>query len=559
MARTIDPITFEIVRNALYSTAEQMAAVIERTAFSTVIREMLDYSAAVFDARGRILAQSTRTPSHLNSMTPALETILTDHIPPESWRPDDIVILNDPFQGGQHLPDILTFLPIFYEDEMVGFAGVLGHHVDVGGRAPGSYGGDCTEIYQEGLRLPAVKIYEGGKPNQALFDVICANIREPKKTLGDLRAQIQSLRSGEKGYHRLMAKYSKPVILQCMEELILYSERLMRKQIEELPEGVYHGEALIDDDGISDEPIKISVKLTIKGSEITADYSGSSAQRRAPINATMSSTRSATYYFFAGLLGSTIPTNYGLYKPITVIAPEGTIVNARSPAPVVGRMTIYHRIVDALLAALSGAIPDRIMASSYGMSNVIAIGGVNESDGRPWVFFECPTGGWGGRPGIDGLECMSAHVHNIKNVPVEMQEINYPVLIDRFELIQDSGGPGQFRGGMGVRRDIKLLDTFAVISLQSDRFKWGAPGARSGKPGRPGHACIIRKNGVAERLPSKFSGVPMNKGDVFQFESQGGGGYGEAQERDLEAVRRDVKLGKVSHEQASRVYGIEER
>lgn len=559
MARTIDPITFEIVRNALYSIAEQMAGVIERTAFSTVIREMLDYSAAVFDAHGRILAQSTRTPSHLNSMTPALETILSGPIPPELWRPDDVVIFNDPFQGGQHLPDIMTFLPIFYENEMVGIAGVLGHHVDVGGRSPGSYGADCTEIYQEGLRLPAVKIYEEGKLNQALLDVIRANIREPKKTLGDLQAQMQSLHSGEQGYHRLMAKYSKPVILRCMEELILYSERLMRKRIEELPNGVFRGEAHIDDDGLSQEPIKISVELTIKGSEITADYSGSSAQRQAPINATMSSTRSATYYFFAGLLGSTIPINFGLYKPITVIAPEGTVVNARVPAPVVGRMIIYHRIVDALLDALSVAIPDRIMAPSYGMSNVIAIGGVDESHGRPWVFFECPTGGWGGRPGIDGLECMSAHVHNIKNSPVEMQEIHYPVVIDRYELIEDSGGPGQFRGGMGVRREVRLLDTSAVISLQSDRFKWGAPGFRGGEPGRPGRAYLIKKNGKVESLPSKFSGVPMSKGDVFRFESQGGGGYGAPKERDPNAVQRDVRLGKVSRKQALRSYGIQVR
>ncbi len=559
MARAIDPITFEIVRNALYSTAEQMAGIVERTAFSTVIREMLDYSAAVFDARGRILAQSTRTPSHLNSMTPALETILAGPLPPESWQPDDVVIMNDPYQGGQHLPDIMTFLPIFYENEMVGIAGVLGHHVDVGGRSPGSYGGDCTEIYQEGLRLPAVKIYENGKPNKALIDVIRANIREPKKTLGDLRAQIQSLRTGEQGYHRLMAKYSKSVVLQCMEELILYSERLMRRQIERLPPGVYCGEALIDDDGISDEAIKIAVKLTINGSDITVDYTGSSPQRRAPINATMSSTRSATYYFFAGLLGSTIPTNFGLYKPITVVAPEGTVVNARPPAPVVGRMTIYHRIVDALLSALSTAIPDRIMASSYGMSNVICIGGVDESRGRPWVLLECPTGGWGGRPGIDGLECMSAHVHNIMSIPVEMQEIQYPVLIDCFELIQDSGGPGTFRGGMGVRRDFRLLDRFAVVSLQSDRFKWGPPGVQGGMPGRPGRAYVIRTDGSVKALPSKFSGLPMYRGDVFRFESQGGGGYGDPRNRDPEAVRRDVTLGKVSREEAVRSYGIEVR
>lgn len=557
MARAIDPITFEIVRNALYSTAEQMAGIIERTAFSTVIREMLDYSAAVFDARGRILAQSTRTPSHLNSMTPALETILAGPVPPESWQPDDVVIINDPYQGGQHLPDIMTFLPIFYENEMVGIAGVLGHHVDVGGRSPGSYGGDCTEIYQEGLRLPAVKLYDNGKPNKALIEVIRANIREPRKTLGDLRSQVQSLHTGEQGYHRLMAKYSKPVILQCMEELILYSERLMRHQIAQLPAGVYDGEAFIDDDGISDEPIRIAVKLTIGGSDITVDYSGSSPQRRAPINATMSSTRSATYYFFAGLLGSTIPTNFGLYKPITVIAPEGTVVNARPPAPVVGRMTIYHRIVDALLAALSNAIPQRIMASSYAMSNVICIGGTGDARGRPWVLLECPTGGWGGRPGIDGLECMSAHVHNIMSIPIEMQEIQYPILIDRFELVRDSGGHGQFRGGMGVRREFRLLDKFAEVSLQSDRFKWGPPGAHGGKPGRPGRACLVTASGETKTLRSKFSGVQMHEGDVFRFESQGGGGFGDPAARDPEAVRRDVALGKLSREEAARAYGVE--
>lgn len=544
--RNIDPITFEIIRNALYSIAEQMAAVVERTAFSTVIREMLDYSAAVFDARGRVLAQSTRTPSHLNSMTPALEAILGGQIPPERWKPGDIVILNDPFHGGQHLPDIMTFLPIFFEGEMVGIAGVLGHHVDVGGRSPGSYGSDCTEIYQEGLRLPAVKIYEEGKPNQPLLDVICTNIREPRKTLGDLRAQMQSLHTAEQGYQRLMAKYSKATVLQCMEELILYSERLMRKNIEALPDGTYHGESFIEDDGLSDELLTIKVKLTIKGSELIADYSGTSPQRRAPINATMASTRSATYYFFAGLLGSAIPTNYGIYKPVTVIAPEGTLVNACVPAPVVGRMLIYHRIVDALLNALEKVIPERTMASSYSMSNVVAMGGLDKARGVPWVLFECPTGGWGGRPRLDGLECMSAHVHNIMNVPVEMQEVHFPVVIERYELIQDSGGMGKYRGGMGVRRDTKLLDDFAVLSLQSDRFKRGAPGAQGGGPGRPAHAYVIRASGDVETLPSKFSGLEMRKGDVFRFETQGGGGYGNPAERDQAAIERDIRYEKVS-------------
>ena len=329
----IDPITFEVVNNALVGVAEQMAATILRTSYSTVIREMLDYSTAVFDLEGRIIAQSCRIPIHLNSMSRSLRTTLDEAFPIEDWRPGDIIVTNDPYKGGQHLPDIQTFLPVFSDSVPVAICGTLGHHLDVGGMRPGSYAGDAVEIYQEGLRIPPIKLFEQGKLNERLFAVIAANIRQPDTTMGDLRAQTAALEIGRDGVLELVARYGVETLRGCMDEATSASEARLREKLRELPDGTYEGLYYVDDDGVGDTPIRIVTTVTIEDGAIHVDFTGTERQSRSPINATISSCESATYFAILAILDPTIPANYGVYKPIAITAPEGTVVNALPPAP----------------------------------------------------------------------------------------------------------------------------------------------------------------------------------------------------------------------------------
>jgi N-methylhydantoinase B len=551
----VDPFTVEIIRNALDSICEQMSNTIERTAYSTLIRDILDFSTALFDARGRIIAQSARIPAHLNTMGPALETILARHLPLADWHPGDVVVMNDPYHGGQHLPDVFVLLPVFHDGAPVAIAGCMGHQVDVGGRAPGSFGGDATDIFQEGLRLPPVKLYEAGRPNRAVFDIIATNIRQPDKTLGDIAAQVASLRMGERGLLRLIAKYGVGTIADAVEELIRYSETRMRTRIAELPDGTYVWEDVLDDDGIDDTPIPLRATLTVSGSDVCVDFTGTAAQVKGPINCMVGMTLGTVYYVMVAVLDPHIPKNYGCYKPIRVIAPEGTLVHPRPPAPVVGRMEVGHRIVDVLLGCLAQAAPAKVMAPFYGATNHIALSGEDPATGRTWVAFEIQPGGWGGRPTRDGNDGWSAHMHNVQNVPVEVEETTYPLRVERYEFVPDSGGAGRFRGGLGLRRELRLLAPEARLTIHCDRFKFVAPGMLGGGPGGAAR-CVINPGTAHERaVSSKATNVPLHAGDLVRFDSQGGGGYGPPRERDPALIRHDVRVGKLSAEAARGRYG----
>ena len=372
---SVDRITFEVVNNALVGVAEQMAATILRTSYSTVIREMLDYSTAVFDLEGRIIAQSCRIPIHLNSMSRTLRTTLDETIPITEWRPGDIIVTNDPYKGGHHLPDIQTFHPVISDSKLVAICGTLGHHLDVGGMRPGSYAGDAVEIYQEGLRIPPIKLFREGEINERLFALIAANIRQPETTTGDLRSQTAALEIGRDGIIKLIERYGLETFKACMELAIESSEARMRDKLRELPNGTWEGEYFIDDDGVTEDAIRIATKVTIDDGSIHVDFTGTDPQRRSPINATLSSCESATYFTILSILDPTIPANYGVYKPITITAPEGSIVNALPPAPVVGRNAVTHTVVGALTKALSQVVPDRLTASYYAMSNVYILAG----------------------------------------------------------------------------------------------------------------------------------------------------------------------------------------
>jgi N-methylhydantoinase B len=553
----VDPVTFEVVRNALVGVADQMAATILRTSYSTVIREMLDYSTAVFDLEGRIIAQSCRIPIHLNSMSRSLRTTLERAIPLAGWRPGDIVVTNDPYLGGQHLPDVQTFLPVFEDGELVAICGTLGHHLDIGGMRPGSYAGDAVEIFQEGLRIPPIKLYDEGRPNERLLALIEANIRQPEKTIGDLRAQTAALEIGRDGVLELMRRYGLQTFRDCMEEAIVASEWRMRARLREIPAGTYRAEYLVDDDGVRDEPLRIVTAVTVEDGTIHVDFTGSSPQRRAPINATLSSTESATYFVILSIVDPTIPANYGVYRPIRITAPEGTVVNALPPAPVVGRNAITHTIVNALTRALSVPLPDRVTAAYYGMSNVYVLAGDGANGRSGWIYFDIEVGGGGGRPTKDGLDCYSQGIHNLANTPIEMVEATYPVRFHRYEFLPDSGGAGKHRGGLGVRRDIEFLDESGSLNTQFDKFKVAPFGLFGGDPGATGRLVLNPGGARPVALASKTVNHPLRRGDVLSMETQGGGGYGAPAGRDAAALGKDLREGKVTEAGVRGAYGAD--
>ena len=542
----VDPVTLEVVNNAMIGVAEQMAATILRSSYSTVIREMLDYSTAVFDLEGRIIAQSCRIPIHLNSMSRSLRTTLDEAFPIAQWNPGDIIVTNDPYKGGQHLPDVQTFLPVFAGDEPVAICGTLGHHLDIGGMRPGSYAGDAVEIFQEGLRIPPIKLFEGGRINERLFAMIEANIRQPAMTIGDLRAQTAALEIGRDGVLELIDRYGELTISDCLDQAIAASERRLRDRLRELPSGTYESHYFIDDDGVLDEPIKIVTKVTIGDGTIHIDFTGTDSQRRSPINATLSSCESAVYFAILAIIDPTIPANYGVYKPIEITAPEGTVVNALPPAPVVGRNAITHTIVNSLMRALSEVIPERITAAYYGMSNVHVLAGDGTGDHASWIFFDIEVGGWGARHDKDGHDCYSQGIHNLANTPIEMVEATYPLRFTRYEFLADTGGAGRYRGGLGVRRDIEFLDDSGSVDTQFDKFTVAPFGLFGGQDGATARLLMNPEGHDPVELRSKTVNQPLKKGDVFSMWTQGGGGYGPPGERDADALARDLREGKVS-------------
>jgi len=551
----VDPITFEVVNNALVGVAEQMAATILRTSYSTVIREMLDYSTAVFDLKGRIIAQSCRIPIHLNSMSRSLRTTLEETFPLDEWHPGDIIVTNDPYKGGQHLPDVQTFLPVFADDTIVAICGTLGHHLDIGGMRPGSYAGDAVEIYQEGLRIPPIKLFERGELNERLFAVIAANIRQPETTIGDLRAQSAALEIGRDGVLGLIERYGIETLQACMEEATAASEARLREKLRELPDGLYESCYYVDDDGVNDRPIKIVTSVTIENDSIHIDFSGTDPQSRSPINATISSCESATYFAILSILDPSIPANYGVYEPIRITAPEGSVVNAMPPAPVVGRNAITHTIVNSLMAALSKVVPERITAAYYGMSNVYILAGDGEGDKPSWIFFDIEVGGGGARQTKDGLDCYSQGIHNLANTPIEMVEATYPLRFRRYEFLPDTGGIGEYRGGLGVRRDIEFIDESGSLNTQFDKFKVAPFGLFGGGDGATGRLVLNPDGPDTIDLASKTVDCKLRRGDVISMRTQGGGAYGPPDRRGRAAIERDLREQKITLDAARKAYG----
>jgi N-methylhydantoinase B len=555
----VDPVLMQVVKNALDSVAEQMAVTLQYTAHSTVIREVLDFATALLDTDGRLVSQTAAAPTFVNALGPTLRFVIEQTAPLHEWEEGDVFLVNDPYLGGsQHLPDLAMFRPIFWRGRIVGVAGCIAHHVDVGGTAPGSYYMTATEIFQEGLRIPPVRLFRRGELQADIKRLLFANMRIPDYVWGDMEAQLACLSIGEQGYRELLDRWGPETIAACVEALLGYSERLMRAGLAKIPDGTYRFEDRLDDDGVSDEPVRIAVEITVKGEEVTADFTGSSPQRAAPINCSLSMTTAVVHYCLVAAVGADVPVNEGCFRPVTVIAPEGTVINARPPAPVVGRMATLHRTCDAVNGALAQALPDRIPAAYYGMSTTTMLSGVGADGGMSWVLFEIAVGGWGGQSWRDGFETCSAQIHNPANTPIEMIERMHPVRVERYALREDSGGPGQHRGGLGLERDTRLLSGRGFVTVLGDRMKQGPYGLAGGGEGARTELIVNPGAKDERRLPSKITGVPIKAGDVFRMRTTGGGGWGDPRKRDREAVRRDLALGKISAKTAREIYGLDD-
>jgi N-methylhydantoinase B len=545
MTTSLDPIELEVLRNALSAAAAEMDVTVWRTSRSTIVREMLDYSTAIYDRDGFNVAQSVRIPQHLNSMGYALRRIVDDFIPLADWQDGDVVIANDPYCGGQHLPDILAFRPVFHEGARVAIVGTLCHHLDVGGMSPGSYTATATEIYQEGLRIPPLRLYRAGRRNDEVWAMLGQNVRQPAIVLGDLQSQIASLEVGVANLRKLAAKYGAETLTAACAALLDASDAAMRDVIRRMPDGVYAFEDFLDDDGIStDSPVRLHATVTIAGDRMVVDLSGCAPQVPGPINATLGSTSSAVYYAAMACADRPIPPNAGCYRPIEIVAPEGLVVNARHPAPVAHRIAPGHRLVNVLFGAFAQAVPERMPAAYYGCSYVCSFQ-TETADQRRNVLVEIEIGGCGALPDEDGANAFSFGMHNNANIPLEMIEAGMPLSFAGYGLLPDSGGAGARRGGLGLYRAWRVDAERATLTAQMDRFRFQPYGLAGGGPGAPGRLALIR-DGVRTELHSKVSNLSLRRGDIIRLETSGGGGYGDPRARDTGDIARDAALGYVT-------------
>jgi N-methylhydantoinase B/oxoprolinase/acetone carboxylase alpha subunit len=551
--RTIDPITYEIVKNTLATAADEMSITMYRTAYSTIVRDCLDYSTQITNADGEMIAQGVTIPLHIGSAPFAMKALFNKYR--DDIKPGDIFILNDPFDGGMHTPDIFIVKPIFWKDQRVSFAIATAHHLDVGGRVPGSSACDNTEIYQDGLRIPWLKLYHGGKADTSLFSLLRANVRVPEMTFGDIQAQVNACHVAEKRIRELIDTYGLEVYQICTEKLIKQTEQIVRDEIRSWPDGSYDFSDYLDSDGVGGGAVKIYVKLTVKGDTLTADFTGSSEQVQGSINSTLSYTASVTAACVRSVLREkNVPNTAGMFKPLTIIAPEATIVNVSEPGASSMRGVTGFRMVDAVLGAMSKILPDRIPACGEGGNSLVIIGGHRE-DKSNYVYFELLTGDWGGRPDRDGVDALCNPVNVASNIPIEEAECSYPILIEKYGLANDSGGAGKYRGGMAIERQWRLLYGNAKLTIRSDRRDHPPYGLYGGRTGQ-GSINILSGLGKTEQVLPTFVSTTMNAGQTLYHRMPGGGGWGNPLERDPAKVVEDVKNEKVSIDQARQLYGV---
>ncbi len=553
MARkTADVITVEVIGNNLQMIAEEMGIVLVKAAYSTNMKERRDCSAALLDAEGNTLAQAEHVPLHLGSMLGIVQQTLKNY-PRDEIRPGDLFIANDTYvAGGTHLPDITVAAPFFYEGELLAFASNIGHHAEVGGIR-----GSAKDVYEEGIRIPSVKIFREGKLDKGVLDFILLNCRLPKERLGDFRAQFSSAQLGVRRLTELCDKFGKEVFLSSVHQLYDYAEKKVRRGISQIPDGRYLFRDYVENAGDTAEPIAIQVAVEIRGDTLICDFTGSGKQVDAPINVPVSATLAAVYYAVKAIVDPSIEANGGYYRAIQVITEPGTILDPYPPAPVGGRSDTAQRIVDVIFGALAQVIPQKIPAASHGTIAGITIQGFNSRTGEYYAYPETIGGGFGARYNKDGVDGVQVHLTNTSNLPVECLEDEYPLRVERYEFIQNSGGAGTYRGGLAIRRQLRILEKEAWLSSKGDRHRFPPWGLAGGLEGRKGQLVINPGTDSEKRLWSKNYHIPLTGEEkVVMIETPGSGGYGDPLHRDLARVKADLIAEKIDKQEAEEKYGV---
>ena len=553
MINNIDPVRLEVIKNGFDAIADEIALIILRTAYSPIVRDSMDYSTAICDKDGLTLAQGLTTPLHLGSFYDAMQNLIGKY--KSNIYDGDIFIGNDPYvASGQHLPDIYIIKPIFIEGQLQGWATTLAHHADVGGIIAGSNSIGSTEIYQEGLRIPFLKLYEAGKLNTAIWELITINVRVPDLVLGDLQAQIVACEIGSREYKEMFENYGIETLNIYAQELQQYAESLARTEIEEIPDGNYKFVDYIDGLGEKPDPIKLNVSLIVSGDQVVIDWTGSSPQVKGGINSPLPFTKAAAYTALRSIMSSDIPNCHGYTRPIKIIAPEGSITNPVLPAACGARGITGLRMIDCLFGALSEAVPNRVAADGWGGPSLPTFASFR--DGKPFVFTETLMGTWGAIAYNDGQDGVPHMGGNQSNVPIEMIELDYPLRIEEYGLVKDTGGAGKYRGGLSVIRSYRALEDDILLSIRSDKRKFPPHGLFGGKEGES--SMSILKSGKDESIIPTLTTQPLylKQNDLFKHVMAGGGGYGDPLEREPNLVLKDVIEEKISLNNASENYGV---
>ena len=547
-----DPIALELFKNAIFSIADEMALTVFRTTYSGVLKDNMDYSTGFADADGKLAAQGLTLPGHLGSVPTAMDAIMRHF--KDDMAPGDVFIMNDPFDGGMHLPDIFVMKPLYHEGERLAFACTVCHHIDVGGRVAGSNASDSTEIYAEGLRIAPMKLYEAGKLNKTIMTFLEKNVRLPVQLMGDLRAQLAACHIGEKQFAELVGRYGPEQTKVYLTEVIDYAERLTRAAIGELPDGEWSFEDWIDDDGVDyGKPIRLFVTIRKSGGHMVIDWTGTNPQVKGAINNTLSFTKAASYCGVRSVLPPGIPNNEGVFRAIEVICPPGTVGNGVLPAACAARGLTGFRMVDCMFGALAMMLPDKVKAAGDGGNTGISIGGYDAAR-KPFVYVDFTCGAWGARPWADGLDGNSHMFANMASHSIEVTEAEQPIQLTAYEFVADRAGAGKYRGGVPFLRDYRFLEGEGMLQVRSDRRDHRPFGLYGGSPGAPSENRLD-PDGENRMLPSKLT-MTITKGAVFRHILAGAGGWGDPLERDPAAVLRDVRNELLSSAKAQADYGV---
>ena len=545
-ARAIDPITLEVLSSALRSIVDENFIALMKSAYSTNIKERHDHSTAICDARGRLIVQAEMSlPIHIASMTGLMEAILAK-FRPEDIQEGDVFVANDPHvAGGTHLPDVNFAAPVFVDGSILAFICNIAHHADIGGMAPGSMAGGMSEIYQEGLRIPVVRLFRRGVLQEDILDILLLNARIPDERRGDYYAQIAACQLGVRRLLEAAVSYPPDLMTRAFDQIIEGTHRRMRQGIAGIPDGVYSFEDVMDDDGLGTVDIPIKLKVTVSGDRAVFDWRGSAPQVRGNINLPSNATRAAVAYSLKALLDPDIPNNQGVIDCCEIVTERGTIVDCVEPAPVAARANTSQRLIDMIIGALAPALPEAAVGASNGANTTAVFSGVDPRTGRPYIYFETLGGGFGGRNDRDGKDGVQVHITNTSNLPIEAIETEYPLRVESYGFIQDSGGAGHHRGGGGLRRVISPLDHVCTFNGAGERFRNSPWGVFGGEPGRPGRV-VRRRGGQEQLLDGKPSGVSVSPEEQIVVETPGSGGYGSPEERSAELVESDLRSGKFS-------------